>query len=149
MLEYIQANGGKMNDNDDLEKLETKRNDLFNKIIRLGDLRKGTISVNYRKCGKQNCKCAKPGHPGHGPQYLWTTTIKGKSYAKNLKIGPELQKYKDETDNYRRFTELCREIILVNEKICGLRPPLDMDDNEAEALKKKLRLYFRQKLKKK
>jgi hypothetical protein len=149
MLNCIQANGGKMTDNDELKKLEAKRNALYKKIMRLGDLRKGTISVNYRKCGKQNCKCAKPGHPGHGPQYLWTTTIKGKSHAKNLKIGPELQKYKDETDNYRRFNELCRDIILVNEKICDLRPPLDMDDKEAEALKKKLRLYFRQKLKKK
>jgi hypothetical protein len=138
-----------MTDNDELEKLEAKRNTLYKKMMSLGDFRRGTISVNYRKCGKQNCKCAKPGHPGHGPQYLWNTTIKGKSYAKNLKIGPELQKYKDEIDNYRKFMEFYREIILVNEKICNLRPPLDMDDKEAEALKKKLRLYFSQKLKKK
>ena len=138
-----------MTNDDELKKLEAKRSALYNKIMSLGDLRKGTISVNYRKCGKQNCKCAKPGHSGHGPQYLWNTTIKGKSHAKNLKIGPELQKYKEETDNYRRFMELCRDIILVNEKISDLRPPLDMDDKEAEALKKKLRLYFRQKLKKK
>ncbi len=134
---------------DELKKLEAKRNTLYKKIMSLGDLRRGTISVNYRKCGKENCKCAKTGHPGHGPQYLWNTTIKGKSHAKNLRIGPELQKYKEETDNYRTFTELCRDIILINERICDLRPPLDMDDKETEALKKKLRLYFRQKLKKK
>ena len=138
-----------MTDNDELKKLEAKRNTLYKKIMSLGDFRRGTISVNYRKCGKKNCKCAKPDHPGHGPQYLWNTTIKGKSYAKNLKIGPELQKYKDETDNYRTFMEFYREIILVNEEICNLRPPLDMDDKEAENLKKKLRLYYRQKLKKK
>jgi hypothetical protein len=29
-----------------------------------------------------------------------------------------------------------RDIIQVNEEICNLRPPLDMDDKEAEALKK-------------
>lgn len=147
MLDYIQTKGDNMTD--ELKKLEAKRNALYKKIMNIGDLRRGTISVNYRKCGKENCKCAKSGHPGHGPQYLWNTTIKGKSHAKNLRIGPELQKYKEETDNYRIFTELCRDIILVNEKICDLRPPLDMDDKEAEALKKKLRLYFRQKLKKK
>ena len=134
---------------DELEKLENKRYALYKKIMSLGDFRRGSISVNYRRCGKQNCKCAKPGHPGHGPQYLWNTTIKGKSFAKNIKIGPELQKYKEETDNYRRFMELYREIILVNEQICNLRPLLKMDDKEAEALKKKLQRYFRQKLKKK
>ncbi len=134
---------------DELEKLENKRYALYKKIMSLGDFRRGSISVNYRRCGKQNCKCAKPGHPGHGPQYLWNATIKGKSFAKNIKIGPELQKYKEETDNYRRFMELYREIILVNEQLCNLRPPLKMDDKEAEALKKKLQRYFRQKLKKK
>jgi len=49
-------------------------------------------SENFRKCGKPTCKCAKPGNIGHGSQYLWNTTIEGKSYAKNLKLGSELQK---------------------------------------------------------
>ncbi len=69
--------------NDDIEGLESKRKDLHEQLAGLGDFRRGTISVNYRKCGKKNCACARPGHPGHGPQYLWNTTIKGKSYAKN------------------------------------------------------------------
>jgi hypothetical protein len=25
-----------------------------------------------RRCGKPNCVCAQPDHPGHGPRYLWT-----------------------------------------------------------------------------
>jgi len=65
-----------------LEKLEIKRDSIHRKLATLGDFKRGTISVNYRKCGKKNCACAKPGHPGHGPQYLWTTTIKGKAMLK-------------------------------------------------------------------
>jgi hypothetical protein len=149
MLIIIQYSGGKYNMTDELKKLEAKRNALYKRIMNLGDFRRGTISVNYRKCGKKNCICTKPDHPGHGPQYLWTTTIKGKSYAKNLKIGPQLQKFKEETDNYRKFMEFYQDIILVNEKICDLRPLRDINDKEAEALKKKLQLHFKQKLKKK
>ena len=69
---------------------------------------------------EENCICAKPDHPGPGPQYLWNTTIKGKSYARNLKLGPELQKYMEEISHYRNFLRLCDEIIQINEKMCDL-----------------------------
>lgn len=133
----------------ELKTLEAKRNSLYKKLMNLGDFRRGTISINYRRCGKKNCACAKPDHPGHGPQYLWNATIEGKSYAKNLKMGTELHKYIEETDNYRNFVKLYKEIIQVNENICQLRPPLDSDDKELEELKKKLLLHLSKKLKKK
>ncbi len=136
------------NMNDQLVKLEVKKNSLHKKLKKLGNFRRGTIAVHYRKCGKKNCACAKPGHPGHGPQYLWTTTIKKKSYSKNLKMGPELYKYKEETQNYLTFMKLYKEIIQVNEEICNLVPPTELNYKEAEDLKKKLQKYFRQKLKK-
>ena len=121
-----------------LSKLESKKKSLYKKLEELGDLRRGTISVNYRRCGKKGCICAKPGHPGHGPQYLWSTTIKGKSYAKNLRLGPELQKYMEEVANYRSFLKLCDEIVQLSEKICDLRPVPEIEDkDEEEKLKKK------------
>ena len=135
---------------DQINELESKKTALYKKIMKLGDFRRGTISINYRKCGKKNCACAKSGHKGHGPQYLWSTTIKGKSYAKNLKFGPELQKYITETDNYRIFVKLCDKIININQEICDLRGVFEIEDeSEAAALKKKLEKYFRKKHKKK
>jgi len=135
--------------NDEIKKLEAKRNALYKKLSNIGDLRRGTISVNYRKCGKKNCACTKPNHPGHGPQFLWNTTIKGKSFAKNLKLGPELQKYVKENENYLNFMKIFKDIIQVNEKICDLRSPIDVDEKEADVLKKKLLMQFRKKLKEK
>jgi hypothetical protein len=133
-----------------LGKLEDQRNSLYNQLEKIGDFRRGTIYPNYRKCGKKNCACAQPGHPGHGPQYLWSTTIKGKSYAKSLKLGPELKKYLDEIENYHRFLKLCNEILQLNEKICDLRPIVEIEDtNEAEELKKNLKKQFSKKYKKK
>ena len=126
-----------------LEDLEYKRESLYDELSNGGDFRHGIISVNYRKCGKENCCCSKEGHHGHGPQYLWNTTIKGKSYAKNLKLGPELKKYSEEIDNYRRFLKICDELVDVNERICDLRPVLEVKgDNELEMLKKNLQKLF-------
>jgi hypothetical protein len=134
---------------DTLKVLEEKRESLYKKIEELGDFRRGTISVNYRKCGKKNCICTKPGHPGHGPQYLWSTTIKGKSYAKNLRFGPELQKYVEETANHRKFVELCDELVEFNERLCDVRPvPAVEGKDEQEEIKKKLEQLFRKRLKK-
>lgn len=100
------------------KELEAERGKLYRKLSAIGDLCRGTTSVNYRKCGKPNCVCAQEGHPKHGLQYLWNATVNRKSYAKSIPLGPELEKYKRETDNHRQFKKLCEEIIVVNERIC-------------------------------
>jgi hypothetical protein len=123
--------------------LEAQREELCQQVSRLGDFRPGTISVNYRRCGKPNCACAQPGHPGHGPQYLWTTTQQGKSRAQNLRLGPEVAKVEQELDNYRRFMGLCTQLVRVNEQICRLRPAPEISDHkELERLKKTLRQKY-------
>ena len=128
---------------EELKVLEEERKKLYRMLSAIGDFRRGMISVNYRRCGKQNCICTQEGHPGHGPQYLWNATIKCKSYAKSIPLGPELEKCKQETDNHRQFTKLCEEIVLVNERICDLRPvPEVEDEKELSDLKKKLQKQF-------
>jgi len=133
-----------------LVEYEQKRDALIDSLKELGDFRRGTVTVNYRKCGKPNCACAQAGHPGHGPQYLWSATIQGKSYAKNLKLGPQMQKYEEETERHRRFVEVCEEIVRINERICDLRPiPQAKDDQELAELKKKLQRRFAKKYRRK
>ena len=124
-----------------IERLERKRSDLYKKLQEVGDFRRGIVSVVYRKCGKKNCACAKDGHPGHGPVHLWNTTIKGKSYAKSLKLGPELQKYLDEIAGHRKFVEICEELVALNERICDLRPLPEME-NEQELVELKKKAMF-------
>jgi uncharacterized protein YdcH (DUF465 family) len=129
-----------------LESLERKREQLYQQLTETGDFRRGTISVVYRKCGKRNCVCAEEGHSGHGPLHLWNATIKGKSYAKSVKLGPEMEKYLDEIANHDRFLKLCDEIVEVNERICDLRPVSQVkDEKELTELKKKLQRRFMKK----
>ena len=129
-----------------LESLEAKREALYRTLAALGDFRRGAISVNYRRCGKGNCACARAGHPGHGPQYLWSATIGGKSRARNLRLGPELEKVGQEVETYRAFGRLCAELVAVNEQLCARRPVQAVAPGAAlAALKKKLRRRFARK----
>ena len=129
-----------------LEQLEERRDNIYLQMSAVGDFRPGMISVNFRRCGKKNCVCVQPDHPGHGPQYLWNTTQKGVSRAQNLRMGPELEKTEKEIANYRKFARLYQEAIEVNEKICLLRPVSEIDDeHELQELKKKLKRRFSRK----
>ena len=126
-----------------LEALERHRTKLYEQLKTVGDFRPGTISVNFRKCGKNNCACAGKGHPGHGPQYLWNTTQRGQSRAQNLRMGPALEKVRKELAGHKIFLGLCQQLVEVNEKICQLRPVQEVkDEKELEALKKKLQRQF-------
>jgi hypothetical protein len=129
-----------------LTELEARRRQLFQEMEALGDFRPGMISTNYRKCGKQNCACAQPGHAGHGPQYLWNTTQNNRSRSQVIRLGPELEKVEKEIANYRRFGELCSELVAVNEQLCRLRPaPEIKDERELTRLKKTLQRKYNKK----
>jgi hypothetical protein len=129
-----------------LAELEARRRRLFQEMEELGDFRPGMISTNYRRCGKQNCACAQPGHAGHGPQYLWNTTQNNRSRSQVIRLGPELQKVEREVANYRRFGELCSELVAVNEQLCRLRPVAEIkDERELGRLKKTLQRKYNKK----
>lgn len=133
-----------------LGELESFRNRLRRQLVEIGDFQRGTIYPRFRKCGKKNCGCSQPGHPGHGPQYLRTTAKGGKNRAENLRIGPELEKAVKEAENYQLFVSLCKELVDVNEQICRLRPMREVKGQvEFEALKKKLQRQFAGKLRRK
>jgi len=134
---------------DSLAVLEERRRQLYQGMVTMGDFRPGMISVNYRKCGRTNCRCARPGEAGHGPQYLWNSTQQGKSRAQNLRLGPELEKVEQEVANYRRFVELCGELVRVNEQICQLRPVSEItNEGELAQLKKTLQQKYSRKSRK-
>mgnify|MGYP001041897892 CR=1 FL=1 len=132
---------------ENLKALEIKRASLYQQLLALGDFRPGVISVNYRRCGKKNCACARAGHAGHGPQFLWNTTQGGRSRAESLRLGPELEKARKEVENYDRFLRWCKKVVEVNEKICRISPAEPVEDEEA--LKKTLRRRFLRKRHKK
>jgi Family of unknown function (DUF6788) len=106
-----------------LGELEEQRTRLYARLAEVGDFRRGSVSENYRRCGKPNCACAGPDHPGHGPRYLWTRTVAGRgSRGRQLARG-EVDKVRAELANYHRFADISEQIVEVNEAICEARPP--------------------------
>jgi hypothetical protein len=132
-----------------LPELEKKKEGILKKIESLGDMRSGSISVRFQKCGKRRCVCHTPGHVGHGPIYSYSTLIGGKTQIRNYKPGPELEKLRQETQNYQAFKELSQELIETSNRICELRPVPAIEDNELEELKKNLRRHFMRRYKEK
>jgi hypothetical protein len=103
-----------------LSKLETQRENLKLQLSGLGDLRPGSLVERYRKCGKPNCHCAKPGAAGHGPSWSLTHDVKGKTATKVI---PEtfVPQTREQIAEYRRLRQLTRDLVGVNEKICEAR----------------------------
>jgi hypothetical protein len=127
--------------------LEDERQRVLEAMSSLSVFRRGTVSVNYRRCGKPTCHCAREGERGHGPQYLWNATIGGKSYAKNIRGERELARYRKETEGYREFLKLCERFVAVNEQLCessALSEALGSED-----VKKKLQKRARKSLRRK
>ena len=106
----------------ELPELERRRAGLYRELSRVGDFRPGSLNEVRRKCGKPNCACAAPEHPGHGPQYNLTRRVEGRTRTRHLRPGPELDKARREAAEYQRFRDLVGQVTEVNEAICDARP---------------------------
>ena len=108
--------------------LEAERERLYAQLSAVGDFRRGSVTENYRRCGKPGCACAQPDHPGHGPRFLWTRTIRGqKKRGRQLAAG-EVERVRRELERYAEFASLSDQIVEVNERICEARPASTVTD---------------------
>jgi hypothetical protein len=124
-----------------MAELESQRSALLRELAQTGDMRRGSINEVYRRCGKDNCACAEPGHPGHGPFYAFTVKVEGKTKTLQLRPGPLLSKIEREVAEYKRFRATSERVIEVNEQLCNTRP------DAAVAQEKKTHLARRSKAK--
>ncbi len=103
--------------------LEQQRSAILRRILNLGDFRSGSITSITGRCGKPDCRCHKPGQPGHGPNYRLTRKIRGKTVSETFSSPVALRKAQREVEAFHQFRELSRQLLEVNEKICRARPP--------------------------
>jgi len=110
---------------DSLPALEQQRNTLLKQIAQLGDLRPGSITETQGRCGNPNCHCHEPGEPGHGPNPRLTYKINGRTVTESFPSPAFQRKAESEIAEFRKFQQLSRSFVEVNEKICRLRPVED------------------------
>ena len=104
-----------------VDQLLSQSQTLKSQIAGVGEMRPGSLVERYRKCGKPNCHCAKRGAQGHGPDWILTREANGKTVTKAIPTGHAVQQTRAQIEEYKRFRDLTRELIQVNEQICDLR----------------------------
>lgn len=102
--------------------LESERANLIAQMASLQDLRPGCVTGIVRRCGKPTCHCARPEDPGHGPTLRLTYKAQGKTISEALPTPSAIRKAEREIAEFRKYQQISRDFVEVNEKICRLRP---------------------------
>jgi len=117
------------------EVLLLRRDHLRAELSEIGDMRPGSLTERFRKCGKPSCHCAKKGSAGHGPSYSLTHPVKGKTVTRIIPKGPAVESTRQQITEYQRFRALVRELVEVNEQLCDLQLHPTQDQTPQEVKK--------------
>ena len=100
-----------------LDKLEAERKQLLARIAALGDLRPGSLTETYVTCGKANCRCKQGRHYRHGPHWLLTYTVDGKTRTRSIPA-TELEATRAQIAECQRLREWVAQLIAVSTDLC-------------------------------
>jgi hypothetical protein len=103
-----------------IHSLEGRREQLLAQLAAIGNLRPGSLTERYRKCGKPNCHCATEPNGGHGPSFSLSRQVKGKTI---IRIIPReaVAETRAQLAECQRFRSLSAELIEVSERLCDAR----------------------------
>ena len=122
--------------------LTTQRDQVRRQLAEIGDLRPGSLVPNYRKCGKPNCHCASEGSRGHGPHWILTHKVQGKTRTRIIPSS-EVEKTRAHVAECQRLRRLVGELVEVSEQLCQTRMAQRRSEaREEEDEKKSLRGGF-------
>lgn len=120
---------------DKLHVLARRRDELRARLAQVGDMRPGSLTERYRRCGKAGCHCASKGSDGHGPSWSLTREVKGKTVTRI--IPPQaVARTREQIAEYRRFRGLVRELVETSEQLCDAKLEVPEAASAEEAAKK-------------
>lgn len=105
-----------------LAELEQQRAAVLRQIAELGDFRAGSVTGTGGRCGTPGCHCHRPDDPGHSPHQRLTYKVNGKTVSESFATPAAQRKAEREIEAFRRYRQLERSLVEVNEKICRARP---------------------------
>ena len=121
-----------------LFELEEERRSLLHQLSQLGDFRPGSITATRGRCGNPRCHCHRPGEAGHGPTFRLTYKAGGKTVTESFSTPVGQRKAAGEIAEFRKYQQLSRAFVEVNEKICRQRPlPEEREAREQEKKRRK------------
>lgn len=103
-----------------IDSLQECREQLLAELAAIGDLRPGSLTERYRKCGKPTCHCATDGTAGHGPSFSLSRQVQGKTVTRIIAPAAVAQT-RAQLAECQRFRALSAELIEVSERLCDAR----------------------------
>ncbi len=104
-----------------LSDLEQQRAAILRQISELDYFRAGSITGTGGRCGNPGCHCHRSGDPGHRPHPRLTYKANGKTITESFSTAAEQRKAEREIEAFRRYKQLERSFVQINEKICRAR----------------------------
>lgn len=105
--------------------LQQHRVAILRQISELESFRAGSITGTGGRCGNPGCHCHRPEDPGHRPHLRLTYKLNGKTVTESFATPAEQCKAEREIEAFRRYRQLERSFVEVNEKICRALPVAD------------------------
>ena len=94
-----------------------KRDQLLGQVPDLREVLRGSLVERYRRCGRPNCRCARPGEPGHGPAYYLMVTV---AAGKTVQVYVP-KEHKDQVarwvENFQRLLQTLEEVSALNRQL--------------------------------
>jgi hypothetical protein len=91
--------------------LETRRQEILEEMAAITRMRRGTINEQYFEVRQRDGSVIR-----RGPYFLYSRTEKGKSFSLRIST-EEVERYREETANCRRFKELSNRCVMVCEEL--------------------------------
>jgi hypothetical protein len=96
---------------DQRDTLEAERLGIMERMAAITRMRRGTVNEQYFEVRQKDGSVVR-----HGPYFLYSRTEKGKSFSRRI-TGEEVERYKAETGNCRRFKELSNRCVMICEEL--------------------------------
>lgn len=91
--------------------LEAKRQEILQQMSAITRMRRGTVNEQYLEVREKDGSAVR-----RGPYFLYSRTEKGKSFSQRVTL-EEVDRYREETDNCRRFKELSGRCVMICEAL--------------------------------
>lgn len=100
-------------------KYEAAYASLRRELAQTGFLWVGTVLHQHTTCGKPSCQCFKDKAYRHGPYYVWTRKIQGKTVTRML---PETEGrlYTEWIQNRRRLDKTIKRMLSLSKRLAPL-----------------------------
>lgn len=92
-----------------LASVEHRYRELAGQLADIGYIASGSLALRHNRCGKTNCACHATPPRLHGPYWLFTAKVDGKTVNKRL-TEDEARRYQEWIDNDRRARSLLSEM---------------------------------------